>query len=326
MWRQGSASLLLAMLSLPSMATTVMPTRYEAGHFYATPTLRDGETLRLLVDTGGGWPTWVLPANQIKRLGLPPLPGCVGIHGFFQPPAFKSGSALPALDPRGCAGVYAATDDPYNVGMVGAWYLSAGIWTFDYPGQRLTLEDAAFKPGADARPVALGFPLNAEGKLAAPYPRITLDIAGESLDLLLDTGATAHPSPAGLKAMGTAVAADGLAAGSYITRSVMNRWHAAHPDWPLVEQADDLFGPTRATRAIRVPWVAVAGWRTGPIWFIERSDGNFGDQPGGMSSFMDGEVHGAAGGNIWSAFRLTVDYPRRTLWLHCVTSCRDSTP
>src|SRR5215469_7693771 len=32
----------------------VVPTVYEAGHFFATPETRDGQRLRLLVDTGGG--------------------------------------------------------------------------------------------------------------------------------------------------------------------------------------------------------------------------------------------------------------------------------
>ena len=32
----------------------VLPTTYEAGHFYATPETMQGQRLRLLVDTGGG--------------------------------------------------------------------------------------------------------------------------------------------------------------------------------------------------------------------------------------------------------------------------------
>ena len=35
-------------------AAQVLPTVYEAGHFYAVPETKDGQKLKLLVDTGGG--------------------------------------------------------------------------------------------------------------------------------------------------------------------------------------------------------------------------------------------------------------------------------
>ena len=63
--------------------------------------------------------------------------------------------------------------------------------------------------------------------------RVAIAVAGESIDVLLDTGATAHPTQAGLAAMKTSTV-NGQGVASYITTSIMNRWHVAHPDWPLV--------------------------------------------------------------------------------------------
>src|SRR5690348_260316 len=37
----------------PARAPQELPTRFEVGHFYATPETVDGQTLRLVVDTGG---------------------------------------------------------------------------------------------------------------------------------------------------------------------------------------------------------------------------------------------------------------------------------
>ena len=53
-----------------TQAATVVPTVYEAGHFFATPTLRNGQVLRLLVDTGGGGINYWLRESTAARLKL----------------------------------------------------------------------------------------------------------------------------------------------------------------------------------------------------------------------------------------------------------------
>jgi hypothetical protein len=53
-----------------AQAATVVPTVYEAGHFFATPTLANGQVLRLLVDTGGGGINYWLQESTAARLGL----------------------------------------------------------------------------------------------------------------------------------------------------------------------------------------------------------------------------------------------------------------
>ncbi|MGN6478577.1 hypothetical protein [Luteibacter sp.] len=304
-------------ISTTGAASTVIPTSYEAGHFFTTPTTLGGKTLRFNTDTGGGGGFLLLRASVAAPMHLTPA-RCFDTDGFVIPPTFAPGKGIPHLDGLPCHNVALVPDgigDGMDDGVVSAWYLSRGIWTFDYPAHRLTLEDATWKHDAKARAVPLGFPTKPNGDLEAPYPRIAISVEGESFDLLLDTGATAHPTATGKKLMGTPVAQNGYAATSYITSSVMNRWHAAHPDWPLVDDADDLFGQGRATRAIRVPSITLQGWSVGPVWFTERADKAFSMQ--GLSAYMDKQVHGALGGNVLSSFRMTIDYAHRTAWLLC---------
>ena len=318
----GTSLIALAMAAGGASAATVLPTVFEAGHVYVTPTLASGETLKLNVDTGGGGWNWGVTLPVASKYKFAPAT-CDGQEACFAAPAFAPGKGLPALNPRGIKTVDAFPAEftsGSNQGTLSGWYLVSGTWTFDYPGQRLVLEDAGWKPEADAKSTPIGLPSTAKGDIGAPYPSVTIKVDGKPIDLLLDTGATAHPTPAAMKVEGLQTAPDGYAGGSYITTSVMNAWHKAHPEWPLLDDADDLFGAGKATRVIRVPSVEIAGWTTGPVWFTERGDRNFGPQ--GLSRYMDKEIHGSAGGNIFAAFRMTLDYRNRSAWFSCVKGCK----
>ncbi|WP_052697629.1 hypothetical protein [Luteibacter yeojuensis] len=313
---------LVVALPVAALAGTVVPTVYEQGHFFAAPTLASGKTLKLNVDTGGGSGFWFLTTSAAAPLHLAPV-HCDGGGSFAATPAFAPGKGLPPMKPRVCDAISVNPDCPggdMDDGSLSAWFLAQGTWTFDYPARRLTLEDKGWEPASEAHGVSLGFVENPHGDFGTPYPRITIKVAGEPVDFLLDTGATAHPTREGRKAMGTGVAANGFAAGSYITTSVMNLWHDHHPDWQVVDNADDLFGAGKATRAIRVPSVDIAGWAVGPVWFTERRDSAFGED--GMSGMMDSEVHGSVGGNLFAHFRLVMDYPRRKAWFTCIEGCK----
>jgi predicted aspartyl protease len=302
-------------------AATVVPTVYEAGHFYVTPTLAKGGTLKLILDTGGPGPTWGLFPITAARLGLASAT-CDGHDFFLQPPEFEPGKGLPA-SARSCGKVFKASattvTDTSVEGVVGSFYLFDHAWTFDYPKQQLIVEDASWHPTRGARDAQVAFMLNARGDVGSPLPTITMKVDGKPFDMLLDTGATAHPSPAGLKTMGTRVAGGGFAAGSYIVTSVMDAWHAAHPDWPMVDGGDDLSGAAKATRTIRVPAVEIAGQVVGPVWFIERRDAAFSDK--GIGQYMVGDVKGAVGGNVYAHFRMTIDYPHKKAWFTCIQEC-----
>jgi len=299
-------------------ATQIIPTTYEAGHFYATPETTEGQKLKLLVDTGGagGSGMYVLTPKTLARLHLTMQTCKLGDSSVqvVTVPDFKPGFALPRPEHSACgymALVNAAVDD-----TLGAGYLPDHIWTFDYPRQRLILESSAWKWSASTHPAMMSFPTNPYAQRLSGLPRIVIKVDGQDVDMLLDTGATAHPSTVGKRASGTPTV-NGLGVTSYIVSSIFNRWHKAHPDWSVVENGDDLFGPKNATRMIKVPRVEIARWAIGPVWFTERADTNF----DALSSLMDKQVEGSVGANVFQHFVMTLDYPRSIAFFLCAQDC-----
>jgi hypothetical protein len=306
-------------------APQVLPTIYEAGHFYAVPETTSGQSLKLLVDTGGGGRghLYWISAAAAQRLSL--KTSTCQAHGaaisVAAAPSFMPGRGLPsASDP--CRGILVLQQGMPGVdGMLGSPYLDGRIWTFDYPAQRLVLEAASWHPDPASRTAPLAFQKNAAGEAVLAFPRIVIKVDGQPLDMLLDTGATAHPTEAGSKAAGTPTV-DGIGVTSYITSGQLERWHRAHPDWRVVDRGDDLL-PKLQARLIEVPRLEIAGWTVGPAWFTERPDASFHDT---MASLMDRAPEGAVGGNVLQHFAMTLDYPKATAYFRCGDGCVPATP
>lgn len=316
---------MLAFLLATAAATAqVVPTDYEAGHFYATPRTTAGQSLRLLVDTGGGGAggMYWITATAADRLHLAARP-CKADPSIEVAPAptFAPGRSLPP--PIGpCGRSVMVVDKAFSDdGMVGSHYLGTRVWTFDYPGRRLVIEGEGWKPAGGAHASPLGFRRDAASRVDLHFPRIVARIDGQPIDFLLDTGATAHPTAAGKRASGIeTVHGEGVT--SYITTSQLERWHTAHPGWRVVEKGDDLFGPAKASRLIEVPSLVIADWTVGPVWFTERPDASFHRF---MAQMMDKPPEGALGGNVFRHFRMTLDYPESTAWFDCMRGCRAAT-
>lgn len=163
----------------------------------------------------------------------------------------------------------------------------------------------------------LRFKKNSHGEVIFGYARIVIRVDGQPLNMLLDTGATAHPTAAGEQASHTPTVS-GFGVTSYVTTRVFDRWHRAHPAWRVVQAGDDLFGPRSPMRLIEVPRVEIAGWSVGPVWFTERPNAAFDDM---MSPLMDRQIDGAVGGNVFRHFVLSIDYPRETAYFRCARGC-----
>jgi len=306
---------LIAMTST-AIARERIPTTYEAGHFFVHLHTQDGRSLRLVVDSGGagGSGLYVLEPKAVKRLQLPEI-RCSSFDSetpLYALPAdrWKGIPDAPGT-PCGATALAARTGLGQGDGNLGAGYLPAFTWTFDYPARALWLESPDWRAPAGMRGLPMFFPRNARGQRAAGLPRIQLDIAGQTLSFLLDTGATAKPTAEGLTASGIETF-NGFGVTSYITTSILERWHREHPEWRMVNNGDALMG----SRIIELPALDVAGWRIGPVWFTERPDGAF-DETSGISQYMDAEVVGAIGANVWQRFTMTLDYPHATVWLSC---------
>lgn len=273
-----------------------IPTRYAADRFYARPVLQNGDTLEFFTDTGGGL---FIYASAAAAVGLEPDSG-----GFVTLPAFRDDASIPPPlgTPDGKVFVFdgeAALDA--RSGMLGQAWFADRVWLFDYPARSLLLLDS-LPPWADsAHAAALSFRTDSAGARLMHFPRIRVEVDGDSLDLLFDTGATGVPTET---VHARLEARDSMIGTSFITTEVLERWSARHPDWVVFEDADR---SVEGMRMIEVPRVSVGGYTVGPVWFTERPNPNFHEY---MARFMDRGVDGALGGSALKYFRVLVDYPR----------------
>lgn len=309
---------------LPSAAAQDLPARFEAGRVYVLPRTSDGQVLKLYTDSGGGQ---ALTQSAVTRLHLadgpatdPELRAELGPGAKVSAlPAFASEAAIPPSSQTVFPIVPRFAEMPgwpdQGDGLVGQAWFAGHIWTWDYPAARLRLEIAGFRPPLDARSVPLGFKTDAKGARETSFPRIIIDVDGRALPMLLDTGAETYLTPQALVALGDNGPA--LRATSMIAASTFESWKKHHPDWRVITKAQV---GTKADM-IEVPAVEIAGFRTGPVWFTERSDASFHKF---MSSMMSGQVEGSLGGNALSRFVMTVNYPAGRAWFACRAGCLET--
>ena len=300
-------------LAVPASAqtrdsTVAMPVEFVAGRFFVTPVTTAGDTLRFYTDTGGG--LFVLDesvdvlglavdalASETDTLRVVRLPE-LAPGEWIPDPTSGWGSGLPILRPRPGQ----RTMDMGH-GMLGQAWFGGRVWTFDYPAGRLLLHlDGAPAILEDATTASLGFRTDSTGHRVTQFPRIQAVVDGDTLDFLLDTGATVFLTESAALEFD-----DGdlpTRATSFITTEVFQRWRVAHPDWRVLENADQTVD---SMSMIEVPEVRIAGQAVGPVWFTQRPDAAFHEF---MAQWMDRPVDGALGGNAFRFFRMTVDYPR----------------
>lgn len=302
-----SLSLSFLLLASTTAGSVELPVRYEQDRFFVTPMTQTGKPMTLFTDTGGGL---FLTEAAVKRLTIPKQGAGEGNARveYVEMPAFRPEASIPP--PLGNSGQISILAERAGFrlptegmdGMLGQAWFSGRVWTFDYPGRRLLLRPAGDVPTAEpAHRVSLGFKKDKDGKHEADFPRITATIDGQELDLLFDTGATVSLSPQALEKLADNGPAD--RATSFIAETHFERWRQKHPDWKVIENADQ---NVKGQPMIQVPAVTVAGYTVGPVWFTRRPDPNFHEF---MSQWMDKQVEGALGGTALKFFRITVDYP-----------------
>ncbi len=315
--------LILLLVAFPVVAAggtpITIPTRFETDRVYVELITASGMRLELYTDSGGGG--LVLSRAAAARLGLEVFKSDdPGVRAELGPAAGLStspllGAGLPPL-PQTAVVVPEATQIPgwpaQGDGFLGAPWFAGGIWTWDYPGHHLIRQpdEATVKPGEHV--VSLAFKVDPDGKRPTSFARLTVQIDGQDLPMLFDTGAETLLTPAALAEMGDGGLA--MRATSMVAATIFDSWHKSHPEWRYITDGQ---AETHAAM-IEVPSVEIAGFTTGAVWFTRRSDASFHDF---MSSMMDARVEGAVGGNVLRSFELTVDYPAAQAAFRCKIHC-----
>ena len=177
--------------------------------------------------------------------------------------------------------------------FLGQNFFIGKAWTIDYPKRQIWLNTPlAAGPGVQQ----LGFKKNSAGKMIYGHPRMIIEVDGELIDVLFDTGATIVLSDEGKKDFGSDKQ---TIAGSFIAATIFDKWRASHPDWKYFPDADMGRG------VIEVPSVRIGGYAAGPVLFARRPDEAWSQ---GMIHSMDKVVKGAIGGSALQYFKVMIDY------------------
>jgi len=288
-------------LSATLGAQTIIPTRYVADRFFAAPVTLQGDTLMMLMDTGGG--QVFVSKRALERMGTTPRflaveGGGDSVWDGGKFPTFKPGLGIPPALGNPPGQIYGASA-PREVlggdGMVGHNWFAGRVWVLDYPRHQAAYFETAPPPkplGPHTIPMTLKAPLMRDD------PRIQVLVAGDTVDMLLDTGATSVLSPEAIAIVGAGPAAR---ASAFVAQRQFDAWHTNHPDWRVIAGGEanshaDLIG---------VPNVSIAGYDVGTIWFAKRSNQVY---DGMMKALMDKPILASVGGAAFRQFKLTLDY------------------
>jgi hypothetical protein len=170
-------------------------------------------------------------------------------------------------------------------GMLPGHVISKYHVVFDYPKETFTIA----KPGAlESQGDALPMPVSKK----SGFPRTEIEVDGEKLGFLLDTGASF----------------------TMVSEVLLKRWGEKHPDWPrakgAVGEAATLGGQTLETMT-----VPKAKWGTNEIADLGVTSQREGTFEKWMSGMMTAPITGSLAGNVLKRFRVDLDYPNEKLYL-----------
>jgi hypothetical protein len=304
-------SVLLA-LAAPEPTRSRLPGTVSGNVVILTPEDAARRQIRILVDSGG---YDLIESDAATRLGLarseielggkkretsafpvwsvPSLPAPATTQWLVARPGALHDGFAPALD---------ATFGP-------SWMLDHTI-AVDYPHQ--TIESVAAPNTGTPVPVTVGVGRAALPSLP-PTALVTIDVsvAGESLTMLLDTGATARVRDSVKLLMPDAEPVHQVC---LIETSVLEKWRRTHPSWTYAQAAFDVAGDTEgaASPAILVPELRIGSRLALPTWFIARRDAS---TFAAVSKQMRKTVVGDLGGDALRRWRVTFDLKHERLML-----------
>ncbi|MEO6190958.1 MAG: hypothetical protein ABIO44_11935, partial [Saprospiraceae bacterium] len=170
-------------------------------------------------------------------------------------------------------------------------------WTIDYIHQNILVNTPLTEQDKNNPNVQkIGFKKNSNYENMFGHPSMFIEVNGEIIEVLFDTGATIVLSDDGKLELKTNAKTIG---GSFIAASIFDKWRNEHPEWKYYPKAD------MKNDMIEVPIVKIGSNEIGPVLFAKRQDENWSN---GMINSMDKVVKGAIGGSGLKYLKVTIDY------------------
>lgn len=300
-----------------------IPSRFIKGErFYIRVPLKNGDTLNAFGDTGGGLSMMQPPTVESKNLnasvktGLlkgvmpmdyilfedlindPDFPAPYPLRSFVIRRPFnrvtKPYLIVPPLDDEIR---HIMQSMPDMEAFLGQSFFMGKAWTIDYPKRQIWVNTPLSESAIDQPNVQkIGFKKNAHNESIFGHASMLIEVDGEIINVLFDTGATIVLSENGKKEMNSKEQTIGA---SFIAASIFDQWRKQHPDWKYYPNAD------MSRDVIEVPTVKIGGIEVGPVLFSKRPDKNWSEK---MIRSMDKIVKGAIGGSALKHLKVTIDY------------------
>jgi predicted aspartyl protease len=250
-------------------------------------------TARFLVDSGGGG--FLLTEPLAKELGLswgtPQREEGKEFAVVTAPPQASVGEIPLKLNPQRVL-VVLATDNilPAGVpghadGMLPAHVLWRYHVVFDYPNSKFTIaRPGVIKPEGDELPM----PVSPQ----SGFPRTEIEVDGQKLGFLLDTGA----------------------AYTMVSEVLLKSWGNKHPEW---ERHEGAFGDAKllggqTLETMILPEIRWGKNRLRGVGVTSQREGTFEKW---MSSMTKEPIVGSLAGNVLKQFRVELDYRNEKLYL-----------
>lgn len=299
-----------------SSKPTLLPSKFINGErFYLKLVTVTGDTILGFCDTGGGitalLPTtveklnlqskvkemiiddskmgYILFSDVIKDKKIPPI-SIMPMSGIK-----ASYFAVPDKKFMESEGQFFIKFVPQDA-FLGQFFFLDKAWTIDYLKKEVWVNTSIKKNSKSADIQQLGFKKDKEGKKLYGHPSMKIIVDGDTLDVLLDTGATFILSTNGKSKLNVT---DNAIGGSFIAKSVFEKWHQNHPEWKIIEKGDG------KSDIIEVPKIKIGKNQIGPVLFSVRPDEAWSKQ---MISTMDKVVKGAIGGSAFKYLKIKIDY------------------
>lgn len=293
---------------------TYLPSKLIDGRFFLKMPTITSDTIIGFCDTGGGYTA--IYSTTLQKLKLTSNISEVEIKGektkfilakdlfdnqyipypqinsyyksFITSSFFEIPESSPETD-------YFSKHVPHDA-FLGQFFFMNQSWTFDYLTGKVFINTPLSNNTTFENVQTLGFKKDKQGNKRFGHPSMKIMVSEQTIDVLLDTGATLLLSENSKSEFNNKKAVGG----SFIAKSIFDKWHTQHPDWRIIEK-----GEITGADLIEVPQVKVGNLVAGPVWFAKRPDEAWSK---GMIGSMDKVVKGAIGGSFFQYFKITIDY------------------